>query len=83
MNGVRSPPLVRMCRRSAHRMGWALVLGPAANGNLSLFPAGAPVPTTASVTFVAGNFLANWVNVAIQNQSTNTPLVLDAVAYVS
>jgi hypothetical protein len=72
------------------------VLGPGGNGNLSLFPAGAPVPTTASMTFLAGAFLANGVNtalgsgggntgkVAIQNQSgANTPLVLDAIAYVS
>ncbi len=66
------------------------VLGPAANGNLSLFPAGAPIPTTASMTFVAGAFLANHVNAAlgggkvnIQNQSGgSTPLVVDAVGYV-
>jgi hypothetical protein len=68
------------------------VLNPTANGNLSLFPAGAPVPTTASLTFLAGAFLANHVNsavgtagaVSIQNQSSGTtPLVLDAVAFVS
>ncbi len=72
------------------------VLGPDGNGNLSLFPAGAAVPTTASLTFLAGAFLANHVSSAlgsgggnqgkvnIQNQSgASTPLVLDAVAYVS
>ncbi len=72
------------------------VLGPGGNGNLSLFPAGGAPPTTASMTFLAGAFLANHVNtalapgggnpgqVAIQNQSGgNTPLALDAVAYVS
>ncbi len=68
------------------------VLGPGGNGNLSLFPAGAPLPTTASLTFLAGAFLANHVSsalgsggsVAIQNQSgSTTPLVLDAVAYIS
>ncbi len=66
------------------------VLGPSANGNLSLFPAGATVPTTASMTFVAGAFLANHVNAAlgggkvnIQNQSAgSTPLVLDAVGFI-
>ncbi len=68
------------------------VLGPGGNGNLSLFPAGHTAPVTASMTFLAGAFLANGVNtalgaggqVAIQNQSgASTPLVLDAVAYVS
>jgi hypothetical protein len=68
------------------------VLGPSQGGNLSLFPAGAPIPTTASMTFGQGMYLANGVNVAIgtsgqvnlQNQSGGTtPLVLDAVAYVS
>jgi hypothetical protein len=69
------------------------VLGPSDVGNLSLFPAGGAIPTVASMTFgTAGLFLANGVNVAIgtggainiQNQSGGTtPLVLDAVAYVS
>jgi hypothetical protein len=69
------------------------VLGPTASGNLSLFPGGTPGPTVASMTFgQPGLFLANGVNVAIggvgtiniQNQSSGTtPLVLDAVAYVS
>jgi hypothetical protein len=69
------------------------VLGPSAVGNLSLFPAGGAIPTVASMTFGSpGLFLANGVNVAIgtggginiQNQSSGTtPLVLDAVAYVS
>jgi hypothetical protein len=68
------------------------VLGPGGNGNLSLFPAGHTPPVTASMTFLTGAFLANGVNtalgsggmVAIQNQSgASTPLVLDAVAYVS
>jgi hypothetical protein len=69
------------------------VLGPSGAGNLSLFPAGGAVPTVASMTFgQPGLFLANGVNVAIgsggainiQNQSGGTtPLVLDAVAFVS
>jgi hypothetical protein len=72
------------------------VLGPGGNGNLSLFPADHNPPLTASMTFLAGAFLANHVStalssgngtfgrVAIQNQSGgNTPMVLDAVAYVS
>jgi hypothetical protein len=69
------------------------VLGPSGIGNLSLFPAPGPGPAVASMTFGApGLFLANGVNVAIgsagqimiQNQSSGTtPLVLDAVAYVS
>jgi hypothetical protein len=67
------------------------VLGPSQGGNLSLFPAGAPIPTVASMTYGQGMYLANGVNVAIgtsgqvniQNQSNGTtPLVLDAVAYV-
>jgi hypothetical protein len=74
-------------------IGNITVLGPSDVGNLSLFPAGGAVPTVASMTFgTAGLFLANGVNVAIgtggainiQNQSGGTtPLVLDAVAYVS
>jgi hypothetical protein len=69
------------------------VLGPSGAGNLSLFPAPGPGPSVASMTFgTAGLFLANGVNVAIgtsgqieiQNQSSGTtPLVLDAVAFVS
>jgi hypothetical protein len=69
------------------------VLGPASTGNLSLFPSGGAIPSVASMTFgTPGLFLANGVNVAIgtggqitiQNQSSDiTPLVLDAVAYVS
>jgi hypothetical protein len=69
------------------------VLGPSGAGNLSLFPAPGPGPSVASMTFgTPGLFLANGVNVAIgtagqimiQNQSGGTtPLVLDAVAYVS
>jgi hypothetical protein len=69
------------------------VLGPSGAGNLSLFPAPGPGPSVASMTFGSpGLFLANGVNVAIgtagqieiQNQSNGTtPLVLDAVAYVS
>jgi hypothetical protein len=69
------------------------VLGPSGTGNLSLFPAGGAIPTVASMTFgTPGLFLANGVNVAIgtggqitiQNQSGGTtPMVLDAVAYVS
>jgi hypothetical protein len=69
------------------------VLGPSAAGNLSLFPAGGAIPTVASMTFGSpGLFLANGVNVAvgsggsinIQNQSGGTtPLVLDAVAFIS
>jgi hypothetical protein len=68
------------------------VLGPSQGGNLSLFPTGAPIPTVASMTYGQGMYLANGVNVAIgtggqvniQNQSSGTtPLVLDAVAYVS
>jgi hypothetical protein len=74
-------------------IGNVTVLGPSSAGNLSLFPAGGAIPTVASMTFgTAGLFLANGVNVAIgsggainiQNQSGGTtPLVLDAVAYVS
>jgi hypothetical protein len=74
-------------------IGNVTVLGPSSAGNLSLFPAGGAVPTVASMTFgTSGLFLANGVNVAIgsggainiQNQSSGTtPLVLDAVAYVS
>jgi hypothetical protein len=74
-------------------IGNVTILGPSAAGNLSLFPAGGAVPTVASMTFgTAGLFLANGVNVAIgsggainiQNQSDGTtPLVLDAVAFVS
>jgi hypothetical protein len=74
-------------------IGNVTVLGPSGAGNLSLFPAGGAVPTVASMTFgTAGLFLANGVNVAIgsggainiQNQSGGTtPLVLDAVAFVS
>jgi hypothetical protein len=80
-------------------IGNVTILGPSAAGNLSLFPAGGAAPTVASMTFgTAGLFLANGVNVAIgsgsggasggainiQNQSNGTtPLVLDAVAYVS
>jgi hypothetical protein len=74
-------------------IGNVTVLGPSGAGNLSLFPAGGAVPTVASMTFgQPGLFLANGVNVAIgsggainvQNQSNGTtPLVLDAVAYVS
>ncbi len=64
--------------------------GPTANGNLSLFPAGAPIPTTASMTFVAGAYLANHVRAALgggkvnlQNQSGGiTPLVVDAVGFI-
>jgi hypothetical protein len=69
------------------------VLGPSAAGNLSLYPAGGSAPTVASMTFGSpGLFLANGVNVGIgsggainiQNQSSGTtPLVLDAVAFVS
>jgi hypothetical protein len=69
------------------------VLGPSGIGNLSLFPAPGPGPSVASMTFGSpGLFLANGVNVAIgtggqimiQNQSSGTtPLVLDAVAFVS
>jgi hypothetical protein len=69
------------------------VLGPSGAGNLSLFPAPGPGPSVASMTFgTPGLFLANGVNVAIgtagqieiQNQSSGTtPLVLDAVAFVS
>jgi hypothetical protein len=69
------------------------VLGPSGAGNLSLYPAGGSAPTVASMTFGSpGLFLANGVNVAIgsggainlQNQSSGTtPLVLDAVAYIS
>jgi hypothetical protein len=68
------------------------VLGPSNGGNLSLFPAGASIPTVASMTFGQGMYLANGVNVAIgtggqvniQNQSSGTtPLVVDAVAYVA
>jgi hypothetical protein len=69
------------------------VLGPSGVGNLSLFPAPGPGPSVASMTFgTPGLFLANGVNVAIgtagqimiQNQSNGTtPLVLDAVAFVS
>jgi hypothetical protein len=69
------------------------VLGPSGAGNLSLFPAPGPGPSVASMTFgTPGLFLANGVNVGIgtagqimiQNQSSGTtPLVLDAVAYVS
>jgi hypothetical protein len=74
-------------------IGNVTILGPSGTGNLSLFPAGGAVPTVASMTFgTAGLFLANGVNVAIssggainiQNQSSGTtPLVLDAVAFVS
>jgi hypothetical protein len=74
-------------------IGNCTVLGPSDVGNLSLFPAGGSVPTVASMTFgTPGLFLANGINVAfgtggginIQNQSNGTtPLVLDAVAYVS
>jgi hypothetical protein len=74
-------------------IGNVTILGPSSAGNLSLFPAGGAVPTVASMTFgQPGLFLANGVNVAIgsggainiQNQSSGTtPLVLDAVAYVS
>jgi hypothetical protein len=74
-------------------IGNVTVLGPSGTGNLSLFPAGGAVPTVASMTFGSpGLFLANGVNVAIgsggainiQNQSSGTtPLVLDAVAFVS
>jgi hypothetical protein len=69
------------------------VLGPSGAGNLLLFPSGGPGPQAASMTFgTPGLFLANGVNVGIgsggavniQNQSNGTtPLVLDAVAYVS
>jgi hypothetical protein len=69
------------------------VLGPSGVGNLSLFPAPGPGPSVASMTFGSpGLFLANGVNVGIgtggaidiQNQSSGTtPLVLDAVAFVS
>jgi hypothetical protein len=69
------------------------VLGPSGAGNLSLFPAPGPGPSVASMTFgTPGLFLANGVNVGIgtagqimiQNQSSGiTPLVLDAVAFVS
>jgi hypothetical protein len=68
------------------------VLGPSQGGNLSLFPTGAAIPTTASMTYGQGVYLANGVNVAIgtggqvnlQNQSSGTtPLVVDAVAFVS
>jgi hypothetical protein len=69
------------------------VLGPSSIGNLSLFPAPGPGPSVASMTFgTPGLFLANGVNVGIgtagqimiQNQSSGTtPLVLDAVAFVS
>jgi hypothetical protein len=69
------------------------VLGPSGIGNLSLYPTGGAIPTVASMTFGSpGLFLANGVNVGIgsggainlQNQSGGiTPLVLDAVAYVS
>jgi hypothetical protein len=74
-------------------IGNVTILGPSGTGNLSLFPAGGAIPTVASMTFGSpGLFLANGVNVAIgaggainlQNQSSGTtPLVLDAVAYVS
>jgi hypothetical protein len=74
-------------------IGNVTVLGPSGIGNLSLFPAPGPAPSVASMTFgTAGLFLANGVNVAIgtggqvmiQNQSGGTtPLVLDAVAFVS
>jgi hypothetical protein len=74
-------------------IGNVTILGPSGTGNLSLYPAGGAVPTVASMTFGSpGLFLANGVNVAIgsggainiQNQSSGTtPLVLDAVAFVS
>jgi hypothetical protein len=74
-------------------IGNMTVLGPSGAGNLSLFPAPGPGPSVASMTFgTPGLFLANGVNVAIgmagkimiQNQSSGTtPLVLDAVAFVS
>jgi hypothetical protein len=74
-------------------IGNVTVLGPSGIGNLSLFPAPGPGPSVASMTFgTPGLFLANGVNVGIgtagqimiQNQSSGTtPLVLDAVAYVS
>jgi hypothetical protein len=74
-------------------IGNLTVLGPSGAGNLSLFPAGTVGPSVASMTFgTPGLFLANGVNVAIgsggkiniQNQSSGTtPLVLDAVAFVS
>jgi hypothetical protein len=67
------------------------VLGPGANGNISVFPTGASTPTTASMTFLTGAFLANSVSsgigtggqINIQNQSGgNTPCVFDAVAFL-
>ena len=74
-------------------IGNVTILGPSGTGNLSLFPSGGAIPTVASMTFgTPALFLANGVNVAIggegqitiQNQSSGTtPLVLDAVAYVS
>jgi hypothetical protein len=74
-------------------IGNVTILGPSGAGNLSLFPSGGAIPSVASMTFgTPGLFLANGVNVAIgsggainiQNQSSGTtPLVLDAVAYVS
>jgi hypothetical protein len=74
-------------------VGNITVLGPSGIGNLSLFPGGAPGPQVASMTFgQPGLFLANAVNVGIgtggqiniQNQSDGTtPLVLDAVAFIS
>ncbi len=72
-------------------IGNITILGPTANGNLSFFPTGAAVPTTASITFLTGAFLANFNmtglgtggQVTIQNQSSgNTDLVFDAVGYV-
>jgi hypothetical protein len=73
------------------------VLGAGANGNLSMFPAdAASIPVTASITFSAGQYIANGVQsglgapggsapgqVKIQNQSA-APLhvVVDVVGFV-
>lgn len=73
-------------------IGNCTVLGPTSNGNLLIFPAGAPTPTAASLTFDhAGVYLANFNitgigtggQINIQNQSGGkTNLVYDAVGYI-
>jgi hypothetical protein len=68
------------------------VLGPSGNGNISVYPDGASAGSTASMTFLTGNFLANHITsgvsssthkIDIQNQSSGvTPMVFDAVGFL-
>jgi len=66
------------------------VVGPAAKGYLSVYPAGATPPTASNINYVAGHTIANLVEVGVgtsgqvslySTQSTN--VVVDVEGYVS